>query len=61
MQDSKECMYDANKYAYTYMDASALYRQCMEFRGYQQFFKEQLPMGIRTRQIDMLAGCNVAG
>jgi len=61
LQDSKECAYDANKHGFDYFDCDSLYRQCMEVRGYQQFLKEHLPMGIRTYQIDMLAGWNVAG
>lgn len=60
-QDSRECIYDANKHAYTYIDASSLYRQCMNVRGYQQLFKEDLPMGIRTCSVDVLAGLYVAG
>lgn len=59
-QDSRECMYDANKHAYP-VGAATLYYQCMSIRGYQKLSKEQLPAGVRTRQTDDYGFYYIAG
>ncbi|KKM18773.1 hypothetical protein LCGC14_1662280 [marine sediment metagenome] len=70
-QDSRECMYEANK---AYGNAISLYYQCMEVRGYEQlerligkatFNLEQaqklLPEGTRIQRADDMGLIFVSG
>jgi len=71
VQDSLECMYDANK---SYGDSIFLYYQCMSVRGYRQMEQiigkpitnidqvwENVPKGTRIRQVDHMGLIYVTG
>lgn len=54
-QDSLECMHELPTHA------PFFYPSCMKARGYQKLSQDQLPAGIRTRQISALSLYYVTG